>query len=112
MVYIPFANNLKVLESSFKKSIAKTEMNGGLINGATRAVVEGMSGSPAAEKSRDTYVELIAMLLAFFITLVILAFIGQLLWNNVIVDLFSFARPAKSVWQVLGLFIFVSLIRP
>ena len=87
-------------------------MNGGLINGATRAVVEGMSGSPQAEKSRDTYVELIAMLLAFFITLVILAFIGQLLWNNVIVDLFSFARPAKSVWQVRGLFIFVSLIRP
>jgi hypothetical protein len=112
MVHLPFPNYLSVIESPFKKSIARTEMNGGLINGATRAVVEGMSGSPAAEKSRDTYVELIAMLLAFFITLVILAFIGQLLWNNVIVDLFSFARPAKSVWQVLGLFIFVSLIRP
>jgi len=87
-------------------------MSSGLISGATRVVVEGMSGSPQAEKSRDTYVELIATLVAFVITLVILAFIGQLLWNNVIVDLFSFARPAKSVWQVLGLFIFVSLIRP
>jgi hypothetical protein len=87
-------------------------MSSSLIGGATRAVVEGMSGSPQAEKSRDTYVELIATLVAFVITLVILAFIGQLLWNNVIVDLFSFARPAKSVWQVLGLFIFVSLIRP
>ena len=82
----------------------------GVIGGATKALVEGMSGSPQAEKSRDTYVDLIATLIAFVVTLVILAFIGQLLWNNVIVDLVSFARPAKSVWQMLGLFIFVSLI--
>jgi hypothetical protein len=82
----------------------------GVIGGATKALVEGMSGSPQAEKSRDTYVDLIATLVAFVVTLVILAFIGQLLWNNVIVDLVSFARPAKSVWQILGLFIFVSLI--
>lgn len=82
----------------------------GVIGGATKAMVEGMSGSPQAEKSRDTYVDLIATLIAFVVTLVILAFIGQLLWNNVIVDLVSFARPAKSVWQILGLFIFVSLI--
>jgi hypothetical protein len=82
----------------------------GVIGGATKAMVEGMSGSPQAEKSRDTYVDLIATLVAFVVTLVILAFIGQLLWNNVIVDLVSFARPAKSVWQILGLFIFVSLI--
>lgn len=82
----------------------------GVIVGATKALVEGMSGSPQAEKSRDTYVDLIATLIAFVVTLVILAFIGQLLWNNVIVDLVSFARPAKSVWQILGLFIFVSLI--
>jgi hypothetical protein len=82
----------------------------GVIGGATKALVEGMSGSPQAEKSRDTYVDLIATLIAFVVTLVILAFIGQLLWNNVIVDLVSFARPAKSVWQILGLFIFVSLI--
>ena len=78
---------------------------------ATKAVVEGMSGSPEAEKRKQTYVDLIAVLIAFVITLVILAFIGQLLWNNVVVDLISVAKPAKSVWQVLGLFIFVSLIR-
>lgn len=78
---------------------------------ATKAVVEGMSGSPEAEKRKQTYVDLIAVLIAFVITLVILAFIGQLLWNNVVVDLISVAKPAKSVWQVLGLFIFLSLIR-
>lgn len=82
------------------------------LNLATRAVVEGMSGAPAAEKRKEVYVDLIAVLIAFILTLVILAFIGQLLWNNVVVDLISVAKPAKSVWQILGLFIFMSLIRP
>lgn len=82
-----------------------------VITNATKAVVEGMSGSPEAEKRKQTYVDLIAVLIAFVITLVILAFIGQLLWNNVVVDLISVAKPAKSVWQILGLFIFVSLVR-
>lgn len=82
-----------------------------VVGQATRAVIEGMSGSPEAEKRKQTYVDLIAVLIAFVITLVILAFIGQLLWNNVIVDLLSIAKPAKSVWQILGLFIFWSLIR-
>jgi hypothetical protein len=82
-----------------------------ILGQATKAVVEGMSGSPEAEKRKQTYVDLIAVLIAFVITLVILAFIGQLLWNNVVVDLISIAKPAKSVWQILGLFIFWSLIR-
>ena len=81
-----------------------------VVNQATKAVVEGMSGSPEAEKRKQTYVDLIAVLIAFVITLVILAFIGQLLWNNVVVDLISVAKPAKSVWQILGLFIFISLV--
>ena len=83
-----------------------------VVGQATRAVVEGMSGSPEADKRRQVYVDLIAVIIAFVLTLVILAFIGQLLWNNVVVDLISIAKPAKSIWQVLGLFIFLSLVRP
>ena len=83
-----------------------------VLQGATRAVVEGMSGSPQAEKRNQSYVDLVTILIAFVLTLIILSFIGQLLWNNVIVDLFSIARPSKSVWQILGLYLFVSLIRP
>ena len=32
--------------------------------------------------------------------------------SNVVVDLFEFAKPARSFWQILGLMVFVSLIRP
>jgi len=86
-------------------------MREGFVCTATRAVVEGMSGAPEAEKRKESYIDLIAVLIAFVVTLVILAFVGQLLWNNVVVDLFSFAKPARSVWQILGLYIFLSLVR-
>lgn len=105
-----FARQQNGLTWTIIKNHYTLEMNA--LNLATRAVVEGMSGSPAAEKRKETYVDLIAVLIAFVLTLIILAFIGQLLWNNVVVDLISVAKPARSVWQILGLYILMSLIRP
>ena len=32
-------------------------------------------------------------------------------WNNIIVDLFSFAKPARTIWQILGLMIFWTLVK-
>ena len=84
-----------------------------IIGSACRAAVEGFTNSnqdPA--KRRDIYMELLAILLAFVVSLVILGFVGQLLWNNVVMDLFTFVKPARSVWQIIGLMIFLSLIRP
>ena len=84
-----------------------------LLSSAARAAVEGFtSTSQDPVKRKDIYTELLALLLAFVVSLVILGFVGQLLWNNVILDLFSFVKPARSVWQILGLMIFLSLIRP
>ena len=54
--------------------------------------------------------EFVSILLSFIVALIILSLIGKLLWNSVIVELFSFARPAKSFWQILGLFVFASLL--
>ena len=67
---------------------------------------------PEAEKRKTSYTELITVILSFVVTLILLAFLGKLLWNGVVVELFSFAKPAKSVWQLLGLYIFVSLVLP
>jgi hypothetical protein len=66
----------------------------------------------APNAKREVYANSIATILAFVIAFVILAFVGKLLWNNVIVDLFSFAKPAKSFWQIIGLMIFMGLIYP
>jgi hypothetical protein len=68
-----------------------------------------MSGSDS--KRRDLYMELVSSILAFIIAVGIVSLVGKWLWNNVIIDLFSIAKPAKSIWQILGLMIFLYLIR-
>ena len=55
-----------------------------------------------------------------FITLIIvillLSFIGLYLWNEVVAGsgkgtgLFTFAKPADSIWQILGLYVIMSLL--
>ena len=81
------------------------------IQSACRAAVEGFVDSAPNEK-REVYAAAIATVLSFFVALVIVAFVGKLLWNNIVVELFNFARPAKSIWSIVGLMIFVNLIRP
>lgn len=84
-----------------------------LLDSVCRAAVEGFTnGSQDPSKKREIYTEVIAALLAFFLALVILGFIGKLLWNNVIVELFTVVKPARSFWQILGLMVFVALVRP
>ncbi len=84
---------------------------GSLLNAVARATVEGFSGSPSAETRREAYAEFISTVLAFLLAVVILGFIGKYLWNNVVVDLFSFAKPARSFWQIIGLMIFWALVK-
>jgi hypothetical protein len=81
------------------------------LTSCARAVIEGMSDSGSSSK-RDVYAETLSVLLAFIFALIILSFIGKLLWNSVVVDLFSFAKPAKSFMHIVGLMIFANLIRP
>lgn len=83
-----------------------------LISNATRAAVEGFTGNNQdPSRSRAIYTDMLAALLAFFLSIVILGFVGKLLWNNIVVELISVAKPAKSFWQILGLMIFLSLVR-
>jgi hypothetical protein len=84
----------------------------GLINVATRAAVEGFTGTQNSQSRRDAYVEFVAFILAFILSLVLLGFLGKWLWNEVVVDLFSFAKPARSLWQIVGLMFFVSIVNP
>ena len=84
----------------------------GVIGAAAKATVEGFIGTTSSERRRDAYVDFLATIVAFVIALVIIGFIGKYLWNNVVVDLLNIAKPAKSFWQIIGLMIFISLVRP
>ena len=84
----------------------------GIMHATAKAAMEGFLDVGNAEDRRRTYIKFVSSALAFIVALIILAFIGQYLWNNAVVDLFSFAKPARSIWHILGLMIFISLVRP
>jgi hypothetical protein len=54
--------------------------------------------------------------LVSFLTLIIIFFllllVGKYLWNEVLVVLLPFAKPAKSIWQILGLSVLIALMVP
>jgi hypothetical protein len=77
-----------------------------------RAGVEGMtdmSGSTAGR--REIYKELVAQIIALVIAIIIISFVGKWLWNNSVAELFTFARPVRSVWQIIALMLFISLMK-
>jgi len=77
-----------------------------------RAGVEGMTDMSGSTNGRkEIYKELIASLLSLIIAVLIVAFVGKWLWNSSVVELFSFARPARSVWQIIALMLFWALVK-
>ncbi len=78
---------------------------------AFQAVVSTVASDASSKvETRQAYVDLVSSLLAFVVSVLIISFVGKLLWNSVIFDLFTNVKPARSVWQILGLAIFVKLI--
>ena len=98
------------MRRSRRKYVTTVEM--AIINSAARAAIEGFTGNDDPAKRRETYTELLALLLSFALSILILGFLGKLLWNNIVVELFSFAKPARHFWQILGLMVFISLVNP
>ncbi len=75
------------------------------------AVVNTVAADASSKlDTRSSYVELTAALLAFVFSIVLIAFVGKWLWNGVVLDLISVAKPARSVWQIIGLAIFAKLL--
>ncbi len=67
------------------------------------------SDASSKMETQASYVGLVSALLAFVVSILIIAFIGKWLWNTIVLDLFTIAKPARSVWQLIGLAIFVKL---
>lgn len=73
-----------------------------------RAGVEGMTDMSGSNK--QIYKEVVAQIISLVIAILILAFVGKYLWNNSVAELFTFARPVRSVWQIIALMLFISLM--
>ena len=74
------------------------------------AGIEGMTDMSGSDR-RNLYKEVIASIVALVISITIIAFVGKWLWNNSVVELFTFVRPVRSVWQIIALMFLLSLFR-
>jgi hypothetical protein len=81
-----------------------------VVSTVLRPVVQGFA-NPSSEK-KEGLTDLLVLLLSLFLSILLISLVGKLLWNSVIVDLFAFAKPAKSFWQILGLLLFLAIILP
>ena len=75
-----------------------------------RAGVEGMTDMSGSGK-RDMYKDLVASILSLVLAILIISFVGKFLWNTTIAELFTIVRPVRSVWQIIGLMILISLFK-
>jgi uncharacterized membrane protein len=80
------------------------------VSGAVKGLVQGFANPDNSKEKKEGYIAFVTFLLTFIITLLILSLIGQFLWNSSIVELFTCVRPAKSMWHILGLFLFSTLL--
>lgn len=64
----------------------------------------GMMFSPG----RAALVSFLTMVVMFLLILLL----GKWLWNNVLVNLVTIVKPAKSVWQILGFAVLMALLCP
>jgi len=65
-----------------------------------------------APAPKDTAKLALVSFLTLVVVLLLLLIVGKALWNSVLVDLFPFVKPAKSIWQILGLSILLGLVVP
>jgi hypothetical protein len=82
-------------------------------NGAGETPQEGFAPmyAPASGMQGDL-AGMIGRVLALLFVLLLISFFGQYFWNTYVTTLFTVTKPAKSVMQILGLFIFVRLMFP
>ena len=83
------------------------------LKSACYAAVDAFTDMPGSDgKRRDALLDIVSSSIAFIIAVTILAFIGKWLWNTVLVALIPAIKPAKSIWQILGLSVLIGLMYP
>jgi hypothetical protein len=60
--------------------------------------------------NEDVTKNLLGSFIALLLVIVIILFIGKILWNDVLTSLIPGIKPAKNIWQILGLYILISLL--
>jgi len=102
LLYLAKNNKIKIYESNIMlRETLQSAMNSAL-SGNTK---EGMNGVSSWNGS-----EALAAFIVMIIIILFILIIGKFLWNVVLCRLLTIAKPADSIWQILGLAILLNLI--
>jgi len=102
LLYLAKNNKNKIYELNIMlRETLQTAMNSAL-SGNTK---EGMNGVTSWNGS-----EALAAFIVMIIIILFILIIGKFLWNVVLCRLLTIAKPADSIWQILGLAILLNLI--
>ena len=85
-----------------------TVLSEAFTSGIAQAISTPGEGFDGWNMNRGT--RALAAFIVFIIYLVIILLIGKFLWNVVVCKLVSIAKPADSIWQVLGLAILLHFL--
>ena len=69
------------------------------------ATIEGMQGG-----MKKIGVDPFIALLLSTIFLLILLYLGQYLWNNVLVKVCTIIKPVNNMWQILGIYVLLQIL--
>jgi hypothetical protein len=69
------------------------------------ATIEGMQGG-----MRRMGVDPFVALLLSVVVLLVLLYLGEYLWNNVLVKVCTIVKPVNSMWQILGLYVLLQIL--
>ena len=68
---------------------------------------ENYENNLGANENKAALVSFFLVYLGVYLLLMVL---GQFLWNNYVVDMFSITRPVTSIWHIVALSILVKLV--
>ncbi len=69
------------------------------------ATIEAMQGG-----MRRMGIDPFVALLLSVVVLLVLLYLGQYLWNNVLVKVCTIVKPVNSMWQILGLYVLLQIL--
>jgi hypothetical protein len=103
LLYLAKNNKNKIYQSNIMlRETLQTAITEALTSGNTK---EGMNGVSSWKGS-----EALAAFIVLIIIIIFILIIGKFLWNVVLCRLLTIAKPADSIWQILGLAILLNLI--
>lgn len=71
---------------------------------------EGFSSVRGYPLMNESMMGAVGRVVALVLTVLLMAMFGEYLWNNHVTKLVSFAKPTKSVANIIGLYVFVRLL--